>query len=87
MSNLMLILGCWTTIISGLGRHMATRGIQSTEDDCCCTPGVVERRQRELGTGQGLVRQVGSRWVGVERNGQLVDNQREGQLRRRVAHL
>jgi hypothetical protein len=59
---------------SGLVRHMATRGIQSTEGDCCRTPGVVERHQRELGIGQGLARQVGSRWVGVGQTGQFVDN-------------
>ena len=71
---------------SSLVRHMATRGIQSTEGDCCCTPGAVERLQRELGIGQGLARQVGSRWVGVEQNGQLVDNQKQGHHRQGVDH-
>ena len=39
-----------------------------------------------LGIGQGLARQVGSRWVGVEQNGQLVDNQRQGHHRQGVDH-
>jgi hypothetical protein len=45
---------------------MAKQGSQSTGDDYFRTPGVVEHRQRVLGTGQELARQVGNRWEAVE---------------------
>lgn len=42
------------------------QGSQSIEGGCCYILGVVEHLQKELDIDQGLVRQAGSRLVGVE---------------------
>lgn len=56
---------------------MAKLGSQSTEDDCCRTPAVVEHHQKELGIGQALGRWVDNRSGAVEQSDQLGNQQEE----------
>jgi len=75
----MFVLGCRATIISGLVRHKETQGSRSIGDGCCCILGAVAHHPKELGIGQGLERQVGSRLVGVEQT--VLGNQEQVRLR------
>lgn len=64
----------WLDVISGLVLRMEMQDTQNIEGGCYYILAVAEHHPKELDIGPELEHQVGSRWVEVEQNDQLVGN-------------